>query len=258
MKANVYLFSPSNWRLSVVGAEYQQKRVQSVYEWGGPAGADLCFNLGLFDLWDGPANGCYARSNGRDISYGGKSEVIAFNSVDACGGYSNGVINGVVKVNKYLTSPVATAYRTGVGQTSDGQFIVAQSRQPLTETAFCTEVNNFVRSLGKVVSKFVLEDGGGSTSEWSFMSGLGYFPSSVRKVATVLCVKLLKKPKFTRTLSKGMTGSDVMLLQTALGGIEADGIFGNGTRARVIAAQRALGIAADGYAGPITMSKLFK
>jgi peptidoglycan L-alanyl-D-glutamate endopeptidase CwlK len=69
------------------------------------------------------------------------------------------------------------------------------------------------------------------------------------------------RPKRKRTLRLGLEGSDVAALQRALKerGFNpgaADGIFGLGTEAAVIAFQRSIGLLADGIAGPRTLGVL--
>lgn len=56
-------------------------------------------------------------------------------------------------------------------------------------------------------------------------------------------------------LGVGTKGETVKKLQAALG-ITADGAFGKGTKAAVIAFQEKNGLAADGFAGPATLAKL--
>lgn len=56
-------------------------------------------------------------------------------------------------------------------------------------------------------------------------------------------------------LRVGSRGATVKMLQESLG-IEADGIYGQGTKAAVIAFQEENGLAADGMAGPVTLAKM--
>ena len=56
-------------------------------------------------------------------------------------------------------------------------------------------------------------------------------------------------------LGVGTKGETVKKLQAALG-IAADGAFGKGTKAAVIAFQEKNGLDADGFAGPATLAKL--
>jgi peptidoglycan hydrolase-like protein with peptidoglycan-binding domain len=69
-------------------------------------------------------------------------------------------------------------------------------------------------------------------------------------------------------LRQGSTGENVRVLQTYINRladrnssvprVTVDGIFGPATRAAVIAAQRALGLAADGIVGPITWNAVVR
>lgn len=56
-------------------------------------------------------------------------------------------------------------------------------------------------------------------------------------------------------LKKGMSGEPVKHLQKKLG-VDADGIFGNGTEKALKAYQESEGIAVDGIAGPDTFSRM--
>lgn len=89
--------------------------------------------------------------------------------------------------------------------------------------------------------------------------------------ATVVGVGTLATPAHAdgcytwgRTLSQGMSGSDVKQLQIRVSGypgygnvLGLDGDFGPATRSAVIRFQRAWGLAADGIAGPNTYNKIY-
>jgi peptidoglycan hydrolase-like protein with peptidoglycan-binding domain len=63
----------------------------------------------------------------------------------------------------------------------------------------------------------------------------------------------LKEPG--RLLKRGLRGDDVAMVQQLLG-VDADGIFGRRTRARVIEFQLTSGLVPDGIVGPLTFSAL--
>ncbi|MFD0319148.1 D-Ala-D-Ala carboxypeptidase family metallohydrolase [Streptomyces flavalbus] len=69
---------------------------------------------------------------------------------------------------------------------------------------------------------------------------------------------------WSRTLSEGMSGSDVTQLQIRVAGhvdygevLATDGAFGARTKAAVAKFQQAYGLTADGVAGPATFSKIY-
>jgi hypothetical protein len=59
----------------------------------------------------------------------------------------------------------------------------------------------------------------------------------------------------TTTLRQGSTGAEVVCLQTALGGLTADGNFGPMTKAAVMHFQSISGLTADGVFGPMSNAK---
>lgn len=59
------------------------------------------------------------------------------------------------------------------------------------------------------------------------------------------------------TLRRGSRGPDVVTLQTRLGGLVADGIFGPATERAVRSYQSSHGLVADGIVGPKTWASLF-
>ena len=266
MAINIGIFDQKDWRFWLSGQKYKTTTAKFVDEWGAQEDADLCFNLGIFKMIWGvnlktgrkevvAGEGCcYVHTPTGDLGYGGASDVLEFGAY-ACQGYSNGIKNGIVGINHQFGG---SSLRNGIGITTRDQIIVAQSTSAMTEKAFCQAVNNEVKKRGQTVALFVLEDGGGSTSEFSGRSKLTYYPGGSRRVTTVICAKLLKVPAYTRVLRFGCRGEDVRLLQMVLGGIQCDGIFGLGTRARVKMAQKALNIAVDGSVGPITWNCLFR
>lgn len=251
MGCNITILDPKDWGIQFLGPPYPRR---TVTDWALAQGADLCWNLGLFEMDTGQPD-CYVHSRGKDICYGGEkySDVLWINGTNACCGYSNGIKDGVLDIRKKLGG---SALRNGIGKTSDGKIIIAQTDAVSTEKTFCTNVNKKVKSLGLQVALFLLQDGGGSTSEYSNISKLGFYPGGSRRVVTVTVAYRLKKQKILRVLKRGCKGEDVKILQTILGGLDCDGDFGSKTDLRVKAAQRSLGLVPDGSVGPLTKAKL--
>ena len=258
---NVILFDPSYCDVWFAGQNEGTKTLKIVEDWGKIEKADLTFNLGLFDMRTGDSN-CFVKgprmisdSSGlTDPKMGGQSDILYLNSQNMCKGYCNAIVNGKVKVEHPLGK---TSKRNGIGITTDGFRIIAQTSHSSYETSFANAVNNYAIKADKKVELFIMEDGGGSTSEYSAISKLGFHPTKeIRKVATVVCVRFKTLPHITRTLKYGMRGEDVKILQMVLGGIEVDGIFGSNTRIRLRAAQKALGLKVDGSCGPLTRAAL--
>ena len=262
MSYNIYILDPSEWSVWFAGQKDDSDHIlRSVRNWALMNSADLCFNLGLFDMRTG-ASYAYVKgpktltdpSGAYDKTIGGRSDILEINDFNRCKGYSNGIKEGCVLVNAPLGGK---AMRNGIGITESGKVIIAQSSHAVTEQTFSAAVNNFIAKRKEIVKLFVLEDGGGSTNEYSGISKLSFHATGEdRKVATVVCARRISFPPVTRTLKLWSKGEDVRLLQTVLGGIEADGSFGFGTRTRVMEAQRALGLTVDGSCGPLTQKAL--
>ena len=242
---NIYDLKEYDVRLG--GQAYESGIVKTVKDWCLTEGAEIAFNLGMFNMANGKGV-TYVRSRKGIHGYGGNSYEVAW-GVNACKGYSNAIIDGMVLVNAPLGG---SRTRNGIGITKTGKIIIAQTTHKVTERAFASYVNSYVAKQGEKVQTFVLEDGGGSTAGYSAISKVGYAPEGGRKVSTVVLVSRIAVPPITRNLKLWCKGNDVKTLQMALGGIEVDGSFGFGTRSRLIQAQKALGLVGDGLCGPLT------
>ena len=247
MAYNIYIFDLKQWSVRLGGQTYGSKTVRTVKDWCLSAGAELCFNLGIFNMATGEGY-TYVRSKNGDQGYGGNSDTVEF-GVNKCKGYSNAIKNGAIIINAPMGG---SRTRNGIGTTISGKVIIAQTSHKCTEKAFAQAVNSYAAKCGEKVQLFVLEDGGGSTSCYSDTSKLSFAPEGGRKVATVVYVSRFGVPPLTRNLKLWSKGEDVKVLQTILGGIEVDGSFGFGTRSRLIQAQKALGLLPDGSCGPLT------
>ena len=254
-----YIFDPSVWELAFDCTPYKTypKRCQHLRAWVDTF--DLAFNLCYFNfdtVEARKANASYRTLQylhidrlGGDVAYGGTVERVKLPNGDSVAGWTLGIRNG----NIIETDTRARRARNGFGLTQEGRYIVAQSDE-MTLKAFCQAVN---RRLD--VKVFLLMDGGGSVGTYSARSKMLFAPekegTNGRAVASVLLAKY-KGEKIHRTLRMPSFGDDVKLLQTILGTVEADGIYGPTTKKAVIQAQRNLGLDDDGIAGPLTLKAL--
>lgn len=251
MAYNIFILDLNKWNVWFDGQKPGVGQLKTVKNWAIDKKADLCFNLGYFNFSD-KLSVTYVKNPQGVISEGGWSDIVRFNG-NECRGYSNAIVHGITNV-QYPRRDVRT--RNGIGITQSGKVIIAQTSHKVSEITFANYVNHFVAKRYEVVELFVLQDGGGSTSQYSNRSKLNFAPEGSRAVATVTCANYIGKEKITRVLCSGKSGEDVRLLQTIIGGIEADGIYGSGTKSRVKATQRALGLVADGIAGQLTLRAL--
>ena len=265
---NIGLFNQAYCDIWFDGQAYQSKERHTVRDWANLKNADLCFNLGLFDTKTGDGY-TYVRNKDGDFGYGGKSDDLRINEFNVCRGYTNAIKWGNVNIENPLSPPTydpkkkrkvyPTAIRNGIGITTDGLIILAQTKVAVTESTFANAVNDWVtdKKRGKTVKLFVLQDGGGSTSEYSARGKSGFYATGERRpVATVTCIRFRDLPKVERTLRLFCKGEDVKILQIVLGGVEVDGSFGPETYKRLKEVQKALGLKADGSCGPLTRAAL--
>lgn len=240
MAYNIFVLDPAKWEIWLAGQPFgskpnAQKIAKNVKAWAIQEKADLAFNLTTFNMATGEAD-TYVKARWKDLSYGheGHSALIDLGNGNQCHGYSNGIINGVVTINR----PFGGARtRNGIGLTDKSHVIIAQTGHNSTEVAFCNMVNQFVRNKGQKVVAFVLEDGGGSTQEFSTRSGLIFAPEGGRNIPNVVCVKYRGTPTISSPVYNGSKGADTELIQTILGGIAADGDGGSATATRITKAQ---------------------
>lgn len=258
----IRVFDPKAWQLSFNCTPYNTypKKCQTLKAWNNESKADLTINLAYFNF-----DTSYTRQQkavyrtlqflriaklGGDCAYGGTAERIRLPNGDLLSGFSLGILDGVVKELDTKTKRSRNAF----GMTTDGKYFSIQSTTKVTLNAICKYANSKLK-----VSIMLMNDGGGSTGCYSRRSGILFAPekegANGRAVASVLEVKYVGD-KIKRTLKVGCVGEDVKLLQTMLGNVECDGIFGTGTRAAVRTAQANNHIAVDGIAGAITFSVL--
>lgn len=254
-----YIFDPSVWELAFDCTPYNTypKRCQHLRGWVDTF--DLAFNMCYFNfdtVEARKANASYRTLQylhieklGGDVAYGGTVERVKLPNGDSVAGWTLGIKNGLI----VETDTKTRRARNGLGITQDGKYIVAQSDR-MTIKAFCQAVNKKAK-----IKYFLMMDGGGSVGTYSARSKMLYAPEKEgtygRPVASVFLAKY-KGEKIARTLKLGSMGEDVKLLQTILGTVEADGIYGFGTKNAVKTAQKNYGLVADGIAGPLTLKAL--
>lgn len=250
----VHLFNPTYWDIWFEGTyvNTKPKIARIAKDWTLAAKADVSYNLAFFNMKNYDTVN-YVRAKGFDVGYGGVPERLTVSAGNVCGGYAVGIRDNELVIR----SDGTTRTRNGIGLTSKGNIIIAQTTSKITEKNFCKEVGVQVNQYYKEsVKLFLMEDGGGSTQMYSAISKLGIAPEGGRKVPTVTCVKRKQLPKATRVLKTGCKGEDVRLLQMILGGLVCDGSYGNATKKRVKEAQRALGLVVDGSCGEKTQKAL--
>lgn len=254
MSVITHVFPKTYWDIWFEGTPYntRPKTARIAKDWTLAAKADASYNLAFFNMSNYDTVN-YVKAKGSDVGYGGIAERLTVSSGNICGGYAVGIKGNELVIR----SDGTTRTRNGIGLTSKGNIIIAQTTSKITEKNFCKEVGVQVNQYYKEsVKLFLMEDGGGSTQMYSTISKLGISPEGGRKVPTVTCVKRKQLPKVTRVLKTGCKGEDVRLLQMILGGLVCDGSYGNATKKRVKEAQRALGLTVDGSCGAITQTAL--
>ena len=267
MAFNILLLDPTVYGATDVyfaGQKEGTKTIKTCREWATSENAHLYFNLGVFDMKTGESN-CYVKgthmisdsSGATHGNIGGYSDILSINSSNQCKGYSNGIVIGKISINKPMGG---SRTRNGIGITKRGHIIIAQCGHNATEKNFCEAVNAYVSARSQKVDLFLLEDGGGSTQEYSALSKLNFAPEGGRRVATIVCVKFLALPTVVYPVYKNRPQcNDNLIVQTLLGGLECDGKFGTLSAARLTSAQRALSLPApmqNGIADGLTLHRL--
>ena len=197
-----------------------------------------------------------------DCGYGGTPERLTLPNGDIFAGWTfNKAFKGI-KNNKIIAVDTTTRRsRNMIGELDDGSIFTVQTTKGYTEYEVCYYVLNHFKKKGRSIPLMFVMDAGGSTGCYSTRSRDLFAPekegTNGRPVPSVFCVRRkTTAAKITRTLAKGMTGDDVLLLQSVIGSVEVDGIFGPMTRNQVIIVQRRLGLVPDGIVGPKTLAAL--
>lgn len=266
----INVYDPKEWDIYADSTFYpvKPKKVQTLSKWAKDTDADIASNLCFFNFLSSKENPGYTIQYlriprlGGDCGYGSNStpQLVTLPNGDRISGWST------VKKPAMMDGAIISANKTSrrahnaIGTTTDNRYFVMQNNGN-TEYEMCRKITSFLsKYYGTKVKLMLWEDGGGSVGTYCRRSQILYAPlkegANGRAVASVICARRkANAPKITRTLKKGMTGDDVKLLQMMIG-LEADGIFGNGTRTRVFLVQKGLTLTADGIAGPKTLTAL--
>ena len=265
MSVVVDIYDLNDWIAFFGGQSPNTNTCKTVKAWTLYYGADIGYNLGVFNTntgasytyVSGPTVLCDSQG-ATDPKIGGASQVLRIDSKNACKGYSNGIINGVISINAPMNG---SAVRNGIGLTTNGKVVVAQSKSKMTERAFCIEVNSIVTNRRESIKLFIFEDGGGSTAKYSNLSKNDWHPTGEnRPVPTVICFKRKTAPRISRDLYRGATGEDVRMWQTIVGGgLVPDGSYGPSCVKAAIKVAKNLGLPTElqkGVSGITLLKKL--
>lgn len=257
-----HVYDPVMWDIWFEGTPrtVRPKELKTAKEWAESAKADVAYNLGFFDAKTHKTTS-YVKSKGQDLGPLRSQNRLTVSPGNVCGSEpdEDGKKWGLGIKDNEVIEPSGGDYRSqnGIGITARGKIIIAQTNGRSNRRDFCTEVKRQVKVHFKdTVKLFLMENGGKNTQSYSNFSKLDMIPELGCPVATVTCVRMRVRVKLSRTLTIGMSGEDVRLLQMILGDLECDGVYGNITKARVKAAQKALGITEDGTCGLITLKAL--
>lgn len=253
----VNVFDPKDWDIWYSGILHKAK---SLRQWQSEENADIVYNLAFFNMATKDAinkgiayDTIYmVKAKGQQIGdYVSYTEDVKIDNDNVCSGWRTAIHNGVVTATDASTKRSRNMH----GWTADGRYIHVQTTNGYTEKYIATYTNDYIQKNYKTtVRQLIIQDAGGSTGEYT-KAKLHFAPEGSRPCPTVVCLRCKAKVK-APFLKKGMKGEEVRLLQQILGGIETDGSFGNGTRNRLISAQKALGLTPDGVAGDKTLTKL--
>lgn len=267
----INVFNPNEWDLKFDSTFYptKPKKCQTLKKWSEDNDADLTSNLCFFNFMSSKALPGYTIQYlriprlGGDCGYGSNSttELITLPNGDAVSGWS-ATKQPAIRNNQLIYNPVRDfRAKNAFGITTSGKYFSMQS-SGVTAVQAANHAISFIKKYhNDSIRLMVWLDGGGSVGTYSSRANTLYAPLKEgaygRKVCSVFCAKRRATAwKITRTLQKGSSGKDVMLLQMIIGCVEADGVFGNGTKKQLKKVQKNLGLTADGIAGSVTLKKL--
>ena len=193
---HVHIFDLKKHSLWCVGCPYGSAVyfTRTLKEWAGIEDADITFNLAFFNTKGRGRDGygtikgrtlTYVKAQGRDVGYGGTSEIIKLNDANAFAGYKLAIKDG----KKQPVSRTGKRARNATGLLKDGRFFIAQTVTTSTEDAMVDYM------LGNYqVDLMMFQDGGGSVgmydARYDVLIAGEREGANGRPVATAICVKL--------------------------------------------------------------------
>lgn len=268
----INVYDPSQWDLKLDATFYPTlpKKHQSLKKWCEDNKADITSNLCLFNGASAPAASRYYTIQymniprlGGDCGYGGNSttDLLKLPNGDKTSGWSSKK-KPAIKDGQLMHNPVNDKRpKCAVGITNKGWYFTLQSNGVTSTQAANYAITYIKKYYSQAITLMLWEDGGGSVGTYCAKANQLFAPlkegADGRYVCSVFCATL--KPEATRIsrdLKKGCKGDDVKLLQMMIGGVEADGSYGNATVNQVKKVQKALKLKVDGMAGPATQTAL--
>lgn len=204
------VYPGADYDVSFAGIPYaeQPKTPLTLKEWAERTGADILYNLAMFNMTEGsdkygPFYGRtiqFVRAGGHDVGYGGSEYILGlgpceqlqgYNSggthKDACAGYKAAVVGGTVAPG--LDGKTKRS-RNANGMMRNGDYFHLQTEDGCTEA----ECADYAKANGAFF--MLLQDGGGSTGKFAD-GALVFAPEKEgahgRPVCSVVCIKRKKK-----------------------------------------------------------------
>ncbi|MDY3109906.1 MAG: hypothetical protein SOW50_07285 [Lachnospiraceae bacterium] len=192
----VFIFDPKKDKMWVAGTPYGSASypLKTLKQWASEEKADIAFNLAFFNMRGsgcdkfGPIKGrtlTYCRGKGKDIGYGGTTEMVVIDNDNKFSGYKLAVKDGVRKT----VSATGRRARNANGILKDGRVFVVQTLSKKTELEVVSHMVKFYD-----VDLMLIQDSGGSVGVYFSNSGALIAcekeGTNGRPVATALCVKM--------------------------------------------------------------------
>lgn len=191
----VWVLEPDKQKYWVAGTPYGSPSypLKTLKQWAEEEGADEVWNLAFFNMTGegsdqyGPIKGrtlTYVKAKGKDVGYGGTSEMVTMDSQNFFAGYKVAVKDG----KRQKVSNSGKRARNANGTLKDGRIFIIQSVTKQTEYATVSYMMEHYD-----VDLMLIQDSGGSTGYYNKKSdtliACEKEGANGRAVATVICAK---------------------------------------------------------------------